>query len=433
MTSVRVLLGVTGGIAAYKAAELVRLVQQAGHRVTVIQTRSATNFVGEATFAALTGEPVITGDGLGSPEDDAFDEPTTNDSAVSAMTPGSGTFPHLDAGRDSDVLVIAPATAATIARMAAGIADDVLVATYLAFDGPVLVAPAMNVRMWNHPTTKRALDQLRADGVTVIEPEAGLLACGDVGEGRLAEVTRIASAIELALVPGSDLSGKTIVVTAGGTREPIDAVRSITNRSSGKMGVAIARAARRRGATVRLIVTRTVDPALYFDIDPAAIVDCAKDLAEATREAIIDTDALIMAAAVSDFTVRDGDNANAKLERGEQRTLTLDPVDDILGGIAAARGTKSRPVLVGFSAETGADGVERARDKRAKKGIDAIVFNDVSRTDVGFESDSNEIVILRDGTPDQRVGPAPKSLLAGDVLNTVVELLSSDSQRPVLQ
>jgi phosphopantothenoylcysteine decarboxylase / phosphopantothenate---cysteine ligase len=395
----RVLLGVTGGIAAYKSVELLRLLQQAGSTVRVMQTRASLDFVGAATFAALTGEPTI-----------------TDEQAV------GGQFPHLDAGREAHVLVIAPATAATLARLASGLADDVLAATYLAFDGPVIVAPAMNVRMWDHPSTQRNLEQLRADGVLVVAPDSGLLACGDVGAGRLAPVEEIAAAVQAALDPPArprDLAGRTLLVTAGGTREPIDSVRAITNRSSGRMGLALARAAAERGAEVRLIVTATVDPALYAGLTPTAVVERAADLRAALEQHVPGSDAVLMAAAVSDFTPQPVDG---KLERGAAMELRLEPVPDLIAEVASRRAGGPTPLLVAFAAEHGPAGLERARRKREAKGVDIIVHNDVQRADAGFEVDTNDVTIIGP-TGERSSGLVPKLTAAHAILDEVQALL----------
>lgn len=412
--SARVLLGVTGGIAAYKAVELLRLLQQAGHEARVVQTQASLRFIGTATFAALTDAPVITDEGA----------------------PG-GHYPHLDAGREADVLVIAPATAATIARLVHGLADDVLAATYLAFQGPVIVAPAMNVRMWQHPATRRNLAQLRADGVDIVEPEAGLLACGDVGEGRLAAIEQIATAVEKALArvgrdtsydaatavrsDGGDLTGRTVVVTAGGTREPIDSVRAITNRSSGRMGVALARAAAERGALVRLIVTSTVDPSLYQGYEPAAVVERAADLRQALDAHVPGSDVLLMAAAVSDFAP---EPVEGKLQRGKALELRLEPVSDLVAEIASRRKGVNVPLIVAFAAERGVGGVERARRKREAKGVDLVVYNDIGGTETGFEVDRNEVTVI--GPQGERHVPAaPKIDVARAIIDEVAARLEA--------
>ncbi|MBC7644558.1 MAG: bifunctional phosphopantothenoylcysteine decarboxylase/phosphopantothenate synthase [Thermoleophilia bacterium] len=433
----RILFAVSGGIAAYKAADAVRILVRAGCDVQVIMTASAREFVGAATFAALTNNAVITDD----------------------VPPADGTYPHLDAAREVDVLVVAPATAATISRLAAGLADDVLTATYLGCTGPVLVAPAMNVRMYEHPAVQRNLCTLRGDGVHLIGPDHGLLACGDVGAGRLVTPESIAArALELAgasssasaipatasTIPAAgstlasphmstapaptptahtaavdpDLAGLIVLVTAGGTREPIDAVRDITNRSSGRMGIELARAAHAAGATVRLITTVTVDRALHEDLVPSAVVCTAAELANAVEAHAVGTDVVIMAAAVSDFTV--AHHPLGKLERGESPKIELVPTTDIIGSLAELRGLSgsARPRLVAFAAETSSDGLERARAKRLRKGVDMIVYNDVADTSIGFSSPDNAVTII-DDAGELQLDLAAKAHIAASIIEHI--------------
>jgi phosphopantothenoylcysteine decarboxylase/phosphopantothenate--cysteine ligase len=392
-----VLLAVTGGIAAYRAADLVRELRKRDYGVTVAMTESATKFVGPDTFRALTGRPVLL--------DNASDD----------------SFPHLDAARLADVFLVAPATANTIARFAQGIADDVVTASYLGFAGEVLVCPSMNVRMWQHPTTQRNVEQLVADGVTIVGPDRGDLACGDEGAGRLAVIEAIADEVDRSLSrPGGPLDGATVLVTAGGTVEPIDDIRFIGNHSSGRMGVAIAREARELGATdVRLIVTASVQPSLYEGVDPVAVVSTASELEAAVHAQLDDVDMVVMAAAVSDFTVPE---MSGKLERSANITLTLEPTIDILGGLGESRKVgKIGATLIGFAAEASSDGADRAAAKLERKGIDAVVFNDVSRADIGFDAQDNEVTVI---TRDDRVHipKGPKSTVARAILERCATL-----------
>lgn len=424
-----VLLGVTGGVAAYKAVELCRLLQRMGMDVTVAQTRASLDFVGTATFAALTGRPVLTDADPASPSVGPCDGGEADGIAEADRgTAGGwndahadgGVFPHLDAARDADVVVIAPATAHTIAQLAAGLAGSVLTASCLAARGPLVVAPAMNTRMLEHPATRRNLATLAADGAVIVEPESGLLACGDEGAGRLAAIERIAAAVERSLAP-RDLAGRVVLVTAGGTSEPIDDVRSITNRSTGRMGIAVARAAAARGADVRLVVTGSVDASLLTGVAPVATVGSALDLEAAVREHAEGADVVVMAAAVSDFTV---DRTPGKLARGDATTLTLVPTRDIVGSLGAARagsGDPAHPVLVAFAAESGADGIDRARAKLVAKQVDMVVFNDVSRSDIGFGAAENEVTLITAGG-ETHVGRRPKDAVAHAILDRLTEI-----------
>lgn len=391
-----VLVGVTGGIAAYKAIDLVRALRRADHDIHVVMTRAAQRFIGSASFAALSGNPVGT---------TLFETDEKPD------------YRHLDLARAADVLVVAPASANTLARMAAGMADDLLTSCYLAFTGPTLVAPAMNTRMWEHPATRANLATLVATGVRVVPPGDGLLADGDVGPGRLAETEDIVAAVNAAVGARGDLAGVRVLVTAGGTREPIDAVRFVGNRSSGRMGFAVAEAAARRGATVT-VVAANVDlprrPGIgYVD------VRTAEELHRATADAFAGTDVLVMAAAVADYRptgVRDG-----KIDKSAEEHLRveLEPTADILSALGA---TRTGQVLVGFAAEHGPDGVERARGKLARKGLDLIVHNDVSVSGIGFESTDNAITILSADGPDVTVERTTKERCADRILDAVVGL-----------
>lgn len=363
-----IVLGVTGGIAAYKAVDVLRGLQRSGHSVRVMMTRSAERFVGSATFAALSGHPV--GRSM-FPNDDE---------------PG---YDHLDLARNADLLLIAPASANTLAKMAAGHADGLLGAVHLAFVGPVLVAPAMNTRMLEHPATAANLATLESRGIEVIAPGTGLLADGDVGAGRLAEPSEIVAAVNARLGHTHDLSGRRVLITAGGTREPIDSVRYVGNRSSGKMGWALADAAARRGADVTVL-------AANVDLPPVPGVTTvstptAADMREAALAHLASADLVVMAAAVADY--RPVEAIDGKLDKSDsaELALRLTRTDDILAELGASRDDQ---VLVGFAAEHGARGIERAREKRARKGADLIVFNDVSADGAGFGSDDNQITLV---------------------------------------
>jgi phosphopantothenoylcysteine decarboxylase / phosphopantothenate---cysteine ligase len=393
-----VLLGVSGGIAAYKAIDVLRILQRRGHGVTVVMTRAAKRFVGPATFAALSGRAVGV-DMFGRDERPNYE--------------------HLDLARAADILAIVPASANTIARCAAGVADGLLSAVHLAFDGPVLMAPAMNTRMYLHPATGHNLGVLRARGVHMVEPGSGLLADGEVGVGRLAEPTAIADAIDEVLRGAGTLGGRRVLVSAGGTREPIDPVRYLGNRSSGKMGWAIADAARRRGARVTVLAAN-VDLPRHPDI---RYVDTpsAADLHAAALDHFPDCDLLVMAAAVADF--RPSEVHQGKIDKSGRAGLELDLVatTDILADLAGRR--SDGQVIVGFAAEHGPEGRERARAKRTRKGIDLIVHNDVSVTGIGFGSDENEIAIIG-ASGDEALPRMSKDACAGRILDAAGALLA---------
>jgi phosphopantothenoylcysteine decarboxylase / phosphopantothenate---cysteine ligase len=381
----RVLVGVTGGIAAYKACELVRLLVKAGHEVVPLVTPGTERFVTAETFYALArGRP-------------------------------SEEYPHLER---ADLLVIAPLTANSLAKVAHGLADNVVTEAALAHDGPILVAPAMNGRMWKHAATRANVDTLRARGVELIGPEEGELAEGERGLGRMAEPEAIfARAQELLAGANGSLSGKRVVVTAGGTREPLDAVRFVGNRSSGRMGTAIAAEARRRGADVTLIASNLAVSA------PGGIevVDAptAEDLARETL-ARSEADVVVMAAAVSDY--RPAQAIAAKRPKDDQVwRVELEPTDDVLRALTAAPSANGR-IVVGFAAETAEDGLDRARAKRAVKNTDLLVYNDVGRSDIGFESPENEVVIISE-LGERQVGRAPKERVAAEILDDVERLL----------
>jgi phosphopantothenoylcysteine decarboxylase/phosphopantothenate--cysteine ligase len=381
----KVLLGVTGGIAAYKACELTRLLVKAGHDVVPLVTRGADRFVRRETFAALARRPA---------KEDLY--------------------PHLTR---ADLLVIAPLTANTMAKLAYGLADDVLTEAALAHLGPVLAAPAMNPRMWSHPATQANAATLRERGVELIGPDEGETAEGELGVGRMVEPDEIFErAQELLGVRYGSLAGKTVLVTAGGTREPLDAVRFVGNRSSGRMGVALAEEAKRRGAEVTLIASNlTVAAPDGIELVPAPT---AADVQQAT-ESHAGADVVLMAAAVSDYRPSQTDGAKrAKSE--EPWTIELEPTADVLRGLGESR--KNGQVLVGFAAETADNGLQRARQKLADKQVDLIVYNDVSRDDVGFDAQENEVVIVS-AQGERRVDKAPKEAIAAAILDEVEHLI----------
>jgi phosphopantothenoylcysteine decarboxylase / phosphopantothenate---cysteine ligase len=367
----KIALGVTGGIAAYKAAEIVRLLQDRGIRVQVIMTRAAQEFVKPLTFAALSGEKVITGMFSSGEEH----QPNI-DSAIE----------HIAVAQSIDALVVAPATADVLAHFAQGITSDFLTTLYLATTAPVVVAPAMNVNMWNHPATQANLEILRKRGVRIVEPGVGYLACGMTGSGRLAENDAIVVATLEALGCSQDLSGETILITAGPTREKIDPVRYLTNRSSGRMGYALAEAALRRGARVLLVSGPT-------SITPPGAAELTRiESTEQMRDAVLNllpqSTIVIKTAAVSDY--RPKTSTQQKIKRKGPLTLELETTPDILKEIAAR---KESQLVVGFAAET-EDVLENARRKLVSKNLDAIVVNDVSREGVGFDSDRNAVTII---------------------------------------
>ncbi len=365
----RVMAGVCGGVAAYKAAELVRALQQHGCEVRVAMTRAAEEFVRPLTFSSLTGRKVLTS---------LWDEKQA-DSEIE----------HIAEAQWVDVVVIAPATAHFLAKMAHGLADDFLSTMLLATTAPVVVAPAMNVNMWNHAATRTNVTTLRERGVRFVDPGAGYLACGMVGSGRLAEVSAIADAVMEAAQPSTtlDLAGETVLVTAGGTREAIDPVRFLGNRSSGKMGYSIAQAARQRGAEVILISAPTaLAPPTGCAFVP---VTTAEEMRAAVMEHLRRATVVIGAAAVADF--RAASVSDAKLRREAGRVLALEPTEDILRSASAAR--RPGALVIAFAAETELD-IDRARTKMRAKGADAVVLNDVSRAGLGFDSDRNAGVFV---------------------------------------
>lgn len=394
----KIALGVSGGIAAYKAAEIVRLLQDRGIRVQVVMTRAAQEFVRPLTFAALSGEKVIT-DMFGS----GGDEQANVESAIE----------HIAIAQAIDALVVAPATADVLARFAQGIANDFLSTLYLATTAPVVVAPAMNVNMWNHVATQANLEILRKRGVRIVEPDSGYLACGMTGPGRLAENETIVAAVMEALGAAQDLAGETVLVTAGPTREKIDPVRYLTNRSSGRMGYAIAEAALRRGARVLLVSGPTAIPAPGGA--ELTLVETADEMLAAVLKLLPEATVVIKTAAVADFRPRAV--AGQKIKRKGEMTLELEPTADILAQVARRKTTQ---VVVGFAAET-ENVLENARKKLASKSLDAIVVNDVSREGVGFDSDRNAVTIISQSEVVE-VPETSKWEVAQRVLDQVVKL-----------
>jgi|SRR5665648_100789 len=393
----KVLLGVTGGIAAYKSAEILRGLQRNGVDVSVVMTPAATQFVGPLTFETLSGHPVHL---------DA--QWLRSDSGIA----------HVEEGREADLLLIAPATANTLAKMAQGIADNLLTTTYLAFSGTVLVAPAMNANMWSHPATQQNLSLLEKRGVVVVQPDEGELACGVYGAGRMAEPDGIVAEVKLRLQveSKSDLRGLRVLVTAGGTQEPIDAVRYIGNRSSGKMGFSLARAAHDRGAEVDLVHSNVKLPKVPGVRQVEA--STADDVYREVMGRLPEVDVLIMAAAVADYRVsRNLDGKMAK--QREPLTIQLEPTADVLCEVAALEGGR---FVVGFAAEFGMEGLERARGKLERKNLDMIVFNDISRSDIGFNVDENEVVILMP-EGEVEVARTGKEVVAERILDEVARAL----------
>jgi phosphopantothenoylcysteine decarboxylase / phosphopantothenate---cysteine ligase len=379
----RVLLGVTGGIAAYKACELTRLLVKAGHEVIPLVTRGAEEFVTAKTFAALARRPVS-------------EDP----------------YPHLE---HADLLVVAPCTANTLAKLAQGIADTVLTEAALAHQGSTLIAPAMNHRMWAHPATQANVRTLVERNVELIGPEEGELAEGESGVGRMSEPEEIFRRVRQLLAP-PELAGKRVLVSAGGTREPLDAVRFLGNRSSGRMGVALAEEARRRGAQVTLLSANLAVPV------PAGVEVVETPTAEAMlREALARADAelVLMSAAVADYRPAVV-SAVKRPKSSEPWAVELEPTEDVVKTLAARR--ENGQVIVAFGAEHGDAGLERKRAMLADKNVDLVVYNDVSRTDIGFDAKENEVVLItRMG--ETRIAKAPKSRIAAAVLDAAVALL----------
>jgi phosphopantothenoylcysteine decarboxylase/phosphopantothenate--cysteine ligase len=423
-----VAVGVTGSIAAYKAADLVRRLRDEGADVVVLMTPSATRFVGELTFAALTRHPV--------------------ESDVGGLLPDQR-IGHIVVADSADVIVVAPATAHWLAAMATGLAGDAVTAACLATAAPVVIAPAMDGEMYDHPATRANIARLRDDfGYGIVEPETGPLASGQTAQGRLAETASIVDAVAAAVagravrapdpsdrppVVGeahdADLEGRHLVITAGGTLEPIDPVRFIGNRSTGRMGVALAQAALDRGARVTLIVGQ-VSVALPSSASMLVFqAETTADMGELVRSAVAEADALVMAAAVADFRPRE--TATTKLGRETGLTLELEPTEDILAGVAAAvppPGDPKRPILVGFAAETGS--LDRAADKLVRKGVDLLVANDVAEEGSGFGTDTNHVWILSADGQQVDLPLRSKRAVAEEILDRVVAALDARDTAP---
>jgi phosphopantothenoylcysteine decarboxylase/phosphopantothenate--cysteine ligase len=411
----RILLGVSGGIAAYKAVELVRLATAAGHSVRVVQTPTSLKFVGKATFEAVTGAPVLV---------DEFERDPARGAFPGEPAPDHDPISHLELVRRADVLCLAPASANTIAKLATGLADNLLTSAALAAHAPLVVAPAMNDRMFEHPATSENLETLRRRGATIVPPGRGRLASkGEWGVGRLAEPAEILAAIEEALTAAPadfrphSLDGLRVLVTAGGTREPIDSVRYVGNRSSGRMGLALAQEALRRGASVTLIAANVTLP--KPEAATVVEVESAAELLDAAREAFRACDVLLMAAAVSDFRPRESERAKIAKAGREGLALDLEPTEDVLAALAGER--RPDQTLVGFAAEHGEGGAERARAKLERKGLDMVVLNDISRADIGFDADHNEVTLLTAGE-ERPVPRGPKGAVAAAVLDEVEAL-----------
>ncbi len=432
----RILIGVSGGIAAYKAVELVRLATKAGHAVRVVQTPTSLQFVGAATFEGVTGAPVLV---------DEFEADPARGAFPGDASPDHDPISHLELVRNCDVYVVAPASANTLAKLAAGQADNLLTSAALACTAPLVLAPAMNGAMWENPATVANVDTLRARGAHVVDPATGQLASkGEWGTGRLAEPVDILAAVErvLAAPPadgqqaiashplaaletaaGSVLHGLRVLVTAGGTREPIDAVRYVGNRSSGRMGVALAAEAAWRGAEVTLVganlAVAAPDGVELIEVSTAA------ELEQATRAAFATADVLLMAAAVADF--RPADAANGKIKKGERDDLTvrLEPTTDVLASLAAER--RDGQTLVGFAAEHGAGALDNARGKLERKQLDAVVLNDVSQPGIGFDATDNEVTVIT-AAGEQAVPRASKAAVASAILDSVESLRKTASE-----
>jgi phosphopantothenoylcysteine decarboxylase/phosphopantothenate--cysteine ligase len=380
----RVLVGVTGGIAAYKACELVRLLVKGGHEVVPLITPGAERFVRAETFFALA-----------------------------RRSPAEDLYVHLT---QADLLVVAPLTANTLGKLANGLADNLVTEAALAHRGPVLLAPAMNPRMWSHPATQANVEALRAHGAVLVGPDEGETAEGEWGLGRMAEPEQIFARSRELLGEIDSLAGRRVLVSAGGTREPLDAVRFLGNRSSGRMGVALAEESRKRGADVTLLAAHLAVP------PPRGVEVVETPTAESMLEAALahsDVDLVLMAAAVADY--RPAEQVEAKRPKdGHTWHVELEPTADVLGSLAERR--TNGQVLVGFAAETGPDGLARAREKLERKRVDLVVYNDVARGDIGFDADENEVVLVS-ASGERRVAKARKDRIAAAIVDTAEELL----------
>ncbi|HTU32098.1 MAG TPA: bifunctional phosphopantothenoylcysteine decarboxylase/phosphopantothenate--cysteine ligase CoaBC [Solirubrobacteraceae bacterium] len=430
----RLLIGVSGGIAAYKAVETARLAIRAGHAVRVIQTERSTAFVGPATFEGITGAPVLTDEF----EDDPLRGAYPGEAAPTETAPNRMPITHLAIVQRADAYLIAPASANTIARLAAGLADSLVVTAALAAGAPggeesvpVLVAPAMNDRMYRHPATQANLARLAERGVTIVGPGTGELAShGEYGVGRMSEPTELLAAVEAALgARGAahalgGLLGRRVLVTAGGTREPIDAVRYIGNRSSGRMGYALAARAAARGAQVTLVSANVVLPTppgtSVIDVSSAA------EMQAACESAFPDCDVLLMAAAVADFRPRDVADHKLKKTEGPPPVVELEPTADIITGLAARR--RPGQIIVGFAAEHGDQALDYGRDKLARKGLDAVVVNDVSQDGIGFDATDNEVTVLTGNGRQKRLARAGKDRIADGILDLIEDLATGGEE-----
>jgi phosphopantothenoylcysteine decarboxylase/phosphopantothenate--cysteine ligase len=403
----RITLGVTGGVAAYKAAELVRRLQQEGFSVEVVMTRAACEFITPLTFAALTGKKVITG---------LFADSGGQANLESAIE-------HIAVAQRTDLLLVAPATADILAKFSRGISDDFLSTLYLATTAPVVVAPAMNVNMWNHPATQENLERLRSRGVHIVNPDEGYLACGMTGSGRLAGQEAIVPAVREALQLHRDLEGQTVLLTAGPTREDLDPVRFLTNRSSGRMGYAVAEAAARRGAKVILVSGPTAleTPPGVTRID----VRSAADMLRAVEANLGAVNVAIFAAAVADY--RPAETASQKIKKtGADLTLRLEPNPDILATVGLKKGNR---LVVGFAAET-ENVAANARKKLQSKNADLIVANDVAAAGAGFDVDTNVVTLFASDGRDLPLPKMTKREVADRILDEVVRLAAAVKHQP---
>jgi len=415
----RILLGVTGGISAYKSVELARLLIKAGHSVRVVQTPRSLEFVGRATFEGITGAPVLV---------DEFERDPARGTFPGEPAPEHDPISHLEVVRRADVYAIVPASANTIAKLAAGMADNLLTSAALACEAPLLVAPAMNNAMYENAATQANLATLRGRGVTIVEPATGALASkGEWGVGRLPEPPELAAAIEALVAPSfapRSLDGLRVLVTAGGTREPIDSVRYVGNRSSGRMGFAVAEEAARRGATVTVVAANVAlgraEGIEYVDVRTAS------ELEAACRSAFAEADVLVMAAAVADFRPAAPEDAKISKTGREGLALELEPTTDVLGLLAAER--RPGQTLVGFAAEHGGDLVAKARGKLERKGLDAVVVNDISDPGIGFDAEENEVTLVT-AAGSRAVPRGAKASVAGAIIELIEELRLSDSER----
>jgi phosphopantothenoylcysteine decarboxylase/phosphopantothenate--cysteine ligase len=392
-------LGVGGGIAAYKAAELARALMTRGFTVNVIMTRAAEEFIRPLTFAALTGRKVITG---------LFSASSSEDTLASAIE-------HIRVAQENDLLVVAPATADLLAKLAHGLADDFLTTTYLAFTGRVVLAPAMNTNMWNHPATQTNLRTLRDRGHLIVDPDDGALACGMVGPGRLAEPDAIADAVANLTNPKRDLEGEVVLITAGPTQEPLDAVRYLSNRSSGKMGYAIAEDAAARGARV-ILITGPVNLPEPRNVE-VVHVQTASQMFDAVMKHLAESTIIIKAAAVADYHRSDVPKHKVK-KTAARMSIELDPTVDILAEVGRKKGDR---LLIGFAAET-ENLIAEARRKLESKNCDMVVANLVSQSGIGFDSDENEVVLVTRNADPVPVRRAPKTAIATRILDETMKL-----------